>query len=66
MMDRIAARLADFHRNANTGGKIDQIGGVETIRHNHDENFEQTTAYVGVTLPEYQYRFNQVLHLPIF
>ena len=57
MMDRIAARLMDFHRNADTGGKIDQIGGVETIRHNHDENFEQTTAYVGVTLPEYQYRF---------
>jgi uncharacterized protein len=57
MMDRIAARLADFHRSAETGGRIDEIGGVDTIRHNHNENFEQTAAYIGVTLPEYQYRF---------
>lgn len=57
MMDRIAVRLADFHRQAATGGEIDRIGGVETIRRNHEENFEQTAAYAGVTLSESQYRF---------
>ena len=57
VMERIASRIAEFHRRAATGGEIDRIGGVETIQRNHEENFEQTAAYAGVTLPECQYRF---------
>lgn len=30
VMDNVAARLADFHRRAATGGQIDRIGSIET------------------------------------
>ncbi len=57
VMDALARKLVDFHRHGATGGHIDEIGGLETIRRNHDENFEQTKDYVNVTIPEVQYRF---------
>jgi aminoglycoside phosphotransferase family enzyme/predicted kinase len=56
-MDAIARKVADFHRNAETGGEIDAIGGIDTIRHNHDENFEQTAKYIGLTLSRVHYDF---------
>jgi hypothetical protein len=56
-MDALARKLVDFHSHAATGGHIDEIGGLETIRRNHDENFEQTKNYVDITIPEVQYRF---------
>jgi len=57
IMDEIAGKLADFHRRAETGGQIDEIGGLETIRRNHEENFAQTADYVGVTIPRGRYGF---------
>ena len=57
IMDVIARKLVGFHRDAATGGAIDEIGGVETIRRNHDENFAQTEHYINVTIPERQYHF---------
>ena len=57
IMDAIAVKLADFHGQAATGGEIDALGGLETIRRNHEENFSQTEKYIGKTIPEYQYRF---------
>ena len=57
IMDALARKLVDFHSHAATGGHIDEIGGLETIRRNHDENFEQTKNYVDITIPEVQYRF---------
>jgi uncharacterized protein len=57
IMDKIAVKLADFHRQAATGDAIDRLGGLSTIRRNHEENFEQTGKYVGITIPEAQYRF---------
>jgi aminoglycoside phosphotransferase family enzyme len=57
VMDSVASRLADFHRRAATGGQIDRIGGIETIRLNHEENFDQTERYIGLTLPAYQFEF---------
>ena len=57
VMDAIARRLADFHSRAETGGRIDQIGGIETIRRNHEENFSQTAPYIGVTIPRGRYDF---------
>ena len=57
IIDAVAAKLADFHRRAETGGRIDAMGGVETIRLNHEENFTQTAAYVGITIPRGRYNF---------
>lgn len=56
-MEEIALKLADFHARAATGGDIDRIGGIETVRYNHDENFEQTRKYVRITIPEGKYQF---------
>ena len=57
VIDAVAAKLADFHRRAETGGRIDALGGVETIRLNHEENFAQTASYVGITIPRGRYEF---------
>jgi len=57
VMGRIAEKVAEFHRRAETGGKIDEVGGLETMRRNHEENFEQTRAYIDLTVPEHQYSF---------
>ncbi len=56
-MDAVAKRIASFHKEAQTGGKIDEMGAISTIRHNHDENFSQTEKYIDVTIPAYQYQF---------
>jgi uncharacterized protein len=57
IMDAVARKLADFHHRAETGGRIDALGGVETIRLNHEENFAQTAAYVDITVPRGRYLF---------
>ena len=57
VMDTIARKVFEFHKSADTGGEIDRIGGIETIRHNHDENFEQTADYINTTIPDKQYQF---------
>lgn len=57
VMDRIAAKLAAFHREAETGGRIDEIGGLDTIRRNHEENFSQTADYIGMTISRGRYDF---------
>jgi uncharacterized protein len=57
LLDDIADKLAAFHRNADTGGLIDEIGGPATIRRNHEENFAETEQYVGITIPAWQFQF---------
>jgi len=57
IIDRIAFRLAQFHSQAETGGKIDEMGAPEIIRFNHEENFAQTQKYVGLTIGEDEYAF---------
>jgi aminoglycoside phosphotransferase family enzyme/predicted kinase len=57
VMDDIAKKVAAFHKEAATGGRIDEIGGLETVRFNHKENFEQTLPYVGFTIPRRQFDF---------
>ena len=49
-MDHIADLLADFYSRAETGGRIDEFGRVEMIRHNTDEDSWQTVDYVGTAL----------------
>jgi len=56
IIDSLAGLLANFHSQAQTGGKIDQMGTPEIIRYNHDENFAQTERYIGLTIHPEQYR----------
>jgi uncharacterized protein len=44
LLDEIGATVARFHAVADTGGEIDELGGIETIRRNWEENFAQTDA----------------------
>ena len=59
VMDTVARTVARFHSEASTGGDIDRIGGFDTIRHNHEENFQQTEDYIGITISRGRYRFIQ-------
>ncbi len=47
MVVRLAAKLADFHRRAGTGGEIDGFGSLGAITRNTEENFSQTEKYIG-------------------
>ena len=53
MIVRVAEKLADFHRAAET---ISGSGDLQTIRTNTEENFNQTRAYVGRTISPEQYQ----------
>jgi aminoglycoside phosphotransferase family enzyme/predicted kinase len=54
---RIARTIAAFHLTAERGVQIDQYGGVETIRHNWEENFRQLEEFVGVSLERRDLRY---------
>ena len=56
-LDLVAAKIAAFHQSAQTGGSIDEMGSIQTIRHNQDENFMQTEKYRNITIADFQYRF---------
>ena len=46
-VERIAQRIAAFHDEAATTPEITRLGGLETVRHNVEENFTQTERFVG-------------------
>lgn len=52
LLDAIGRTVARFHHRAETGGEIDELGGIETIRRNWDENFAQTDTLGPDVLPE--------------
>ncbi|EEY59385.1 uncharacterized protein PITG_11407 [Phytophthora infestans T30-4] len=56
ILDQVAEKLVEFHANARRGPKIDQFGKEPVIRHNIDENFDQTASHTGVTVSEPVYR----------
>jgi len=56
-VDRLAQKIARFHEKAETGGKIDEIGGLETVRFNQEENFTQTESFRGITISSAKHRF---------
>jgi uncharacterized protein len=49
-MGRLAHLLAVFHRQAATGGEINQDGTIAVILKNWEENFAQTQAYLDFPL----------------
>jgi aminoglycoside phosphotransferase family enzyme/predicted kinase len=50
MMRDLGRLVADFHKRAETSPEIAQYGSLETVRHNWDENFEQTESFIDRTL----------------
>lgn len=57
VMDAVARKVARFHEQAETGGEVDRIGGFSSVEQNAQENFEQTTRYIDLTIPRWQYDF---------
>ncbi|HDQ03326.1 MAG TPA: aminoglycoside phosphotransferase [Deltaproteobacteria bacterium] len=57
VMDAVAEKIARFHSNAQTGGRINEMGSIKTISHNHEENFDQTKKYIGATITSARYHF---------
>lgn len=53
----VAQKLVHFHQQAETGGIIDETGGIETVRRNHEENFSQTEPFIGLTLSAFRHGF---------
>jgi aminoglycoside phosphotransferase family enzyme/predicted kinase len=56
VIDRVAARLREFHRTAPRGPEIAKWGGLDEIRHNWEENFIQTEPFIDRTIsgPDYE------------
>ena len=48
----IGTIVARFHAMERTGGEIDELGGLPTIRANWDENFAQTAGLGADVLPD--------------
>ena len=56
MVARVARKLAEFHKLAETAPTISTFGNLDTIRTNTDENFRQTEKYTGITLSPEKYQ----------
>jgi len=50
MVARVAEKLVDFHKKAETNEEIAAFGRLDVIRQNTDENFAQTDKYIGLTI----------------
>src|SRR4030095_14680882 len=51
LLEDIGRIVTRFHAAAATGGEIDALGGLDTIRANWEENFEQTAAFSAEVWP---------------
>ena len=54
-LEKVARRIASFHREARTDPYVASFGRPEKVMVNIWENFEQTEAFQGVTIPQGQY-----------
>src|SRR5215470_19261290 len=55
VIDRVAARLRDFHAGASRGPEVIEWGSLDEIRHNWEENFIQTAPFIGRTISDSAY-----------
>ena len=63
LLEQIGALVARFHAGQPTGGEIDELAGLETIRRNWNENFEQTANFGPDVLPdEWRRRLRDAVH----
>ncbi len=58
MIGRVAARLAELHRQADSGPAIARKGGFKTMRRNWLDSFDQLRPYIGRTIS--QKRFHTI------
>ena len=56
-MDAVARKIAYFHQRARTDKTIDEMGSIENICRNNEENFIETKRHINDTIPDYQYNF---------
>ena len=56
MVARVAEKLADFHKKAQTNQEIGAFGKLDVIRGNCDENFAQTEKYIGISITAEEYQ----------
>lgn len=57
LMDRIAFKIALFHREAETSPEIAEFGNISAVKKNVQENFIQTVHYIGKSISKDQYDF---------
>lgn len=50
LLEKVAARVAEFHAAAAAGADVSQWGKFETVAGNARENYEQVEPYVGSTI----------------
>ncbi len=50
MLTDVARKLVKFHGEAKTGADISKYGELRAIRVNTEENFDQTSEYIGTTI----------------
>lgn len=55
-LKQIAEVIARFHSSAERNPEIDAFGEPERFQINTDENFNQVARYVGITIPEREFR----------
>ncbi|MEE9152246.1 MAG: hypothetical protein V3U20_10515, partial [Thermoplasmata archaeon] len=55
MVERVAQKIADFHKEAATSPEIGKFGTIMVIKTNTDENFEQTKNYIGKSITKTQF-----------
>ena len=55
MLEQVAQRLVEFHREAELSKQLATIGGLETVAKNAEENFVQVKSYVNQTATRKQY-----------
>ena len=55
MVRRLARKIWEFHRQADTSPEITQHGGLEAMRTNLLENFQQTRDFLGQTVSHEQF-----------
>jgi aminoglycoside phosphotransferase family enzyme len=56
MAARVAQKLVEFHRKAETNASISSFGSLDTITQNTTENFTQTEKYIGTTISQEVYQ----------
>jgi aminoglycoside phosphotransferase family enzyme len=54
-IDNIAKTIAQFHSIAGRSSEIDRYGGLETVKFNTDENFQQTEDFIGRSISQEQF-----------
>ena len=56
MVSRVAEKLVDFHKKAETSEDIAAFGKLDVVRQNTDENFAQTEKYIGTSITSEEYQ----------